>query len=144
MFAIAFAGSVSAQNQSTVPGSSTEYKLEEIMISSVKVQDGNNSVPVPNGKGTVKFTRRNGKISNVVYTDAAGKSTRLTPNTPGTNGAPKPSCKYPLPDACFGSAEKVGMCMCRPTDLSSGENDIYTIGLLLPAIQKIRVPATGF
>jgi hypothetical protein len=119
-----------------------QIELENVMISNVKPTDGSNSVRVPNGKGTIKFVKRGDKISDVVFIDAAGKSTRLSPVKPGTNGAPQPSCKFPIPDACFGTADKnIGMCMCKPTDLSSGNNTEVTIGLLLPAIQKVREAA---
>lgn len=115
--------------------------LEEVMVSSVKTTDGTNTVRVPNGRGTVKFVKRGDKISDVVFIDAAGKQTRLSPVKPGTNGAPQPSCKFPIPDACFGTADKnIGMCMCKPTDLSSGGGEV-TIGLLLPAVQKVREAA---
>lgn len=113
-------------------------QMEDVMITSLKLTDGSNTVRVPNGKGTIKFVKRGDKLSDVVFIDAAGKSTRLTPVKPGTNGAPQPSCKFPIPDACFGTPNKnIGMCMCKPTDLSSGGGE-YTIGLLLPAVQKVR------
>jgi hypothetical protein len=100
---------------------------------------GTQSVPVPGGKGTVKFTRQGDRFTNVVFVDAAGKTHRLQPIKPGTNGAPDPGCKYPIPDACFGTANKnIGMCMCKPTDLTSTGGGEYSISLLLPAVQKVR------
>jgi hypothetical protein len=143
LFVLAFVVNVSAQTTKTTPeeSPSLKYKLKDVMISSVKVNDGANTVPVPDNMGTIKFTKRGGSITNVIYTDAAGKSVRLQPNNGTANGAPKPGCKYPLPDACFGTADKnVGMCMCKPTDLSNGD-ETYTIGLLLPAVQKVREAA---
>ena len=122
-------------------GTALTYELENVLISSVKPKEGNNTVPVPNGRGTIKFVKRGDKISDVVFTDAAGKSTRLNPAQPGTNGAPSPSCKFPIPDACFGTADKnIGMCMCKPTNLSNGNEEV-NIGLLLPAVQKVREAA---
>lgn len=124
------------------PGSTAmQVTMKDIMISSVKPNEGNNTVQVPDGMGTIKFVKRGEKISDVIFTDAAGKATRLVPVQPGTNGAPKPSCKYPLPDACFATSDKnIGMCMCKPTNLSNGKEE-YTIGLLLPAVQKVREAA---
>jgi len=100
---------------------------------------GAQSVQVPGGKGTLKFTKQGEKFTNVVFVDANGKTHRLQPMKPGTNGAPDPGCKYPLPDACFGTADKnIGMCMCKPTDLTSNGGGEYSISLLLPAVQKVR------
>ena len=87
----------------------------------------------------MKFDKTGDRFSNVVYTDAAGKQFRLAPVRPGTAGAPQPSCKYPLPDACFATADKnIGMCLCKPTDKTSAGGGEYTISLLLPAINKVR------
>jgi len=139
VFAVIF--NVSAQVTNNTPGGATGFltiELEDVVISSVKVNEGDNTVLVPGNRGKIKFTRRKAGIINVSYTDAAGKTVRLQPNNGTANGAPKPSCKYPLPDACFGTADKnVGMCICKPTDLSNGD-ETYTIGLLLPAVQKVR------
>jgi len=143
LFVLAFVFNVSAQTVKNTPVKPTglTIELEDVMISSVKVNDGANTVPVPGNRGTVKFTKRGNIITNVIFTDAAGKSVRLQPNNGTANGAPKPGCKCPLPDACFGTADKnVGMCMCKPCDLSNGE-ETYSIGLLLPAVQKVREAA---
>ncbi len=86
-----------------------------------KMQEGSNTVVVPDGKGTIKFVKRGDKFFDVFFTDAAGKTFRLIPSTPGSAGAPKPNCEYPIPDACFATADKnIGMCMCIPTDNSNG------------------------
>ncbi|MEO6540004.1 MAG: hypothetical protein ABIN74_03390 [Ferruginibacter sp.] len=142
VFAVIF--NVSAQVTNNTPGGATGYMkivLEDVVITGVKANDGANTVPVPGNRGKVIFTRRGNTFTNVIYTDAAGKSVRLQPNNGTANGLPKPGCKYPLPDACFGTADKnVGMCICKPTDLSNGD-ETYTIGLLLPAVQKIREAA---
>jgi hypothetical protein len=112
--------------------------MSDVLISSVKINDGKNTIRVPDGKGTIQLVKRGDKFTDVVYTDAAGKESRLSPVRPGTGGAPKPACKFPIPDACFGipNNQSVGMCICRPTDLSSGED--FSISLLLPAVQKVR------
>jgi hypothetical protein len=137
---IAIVGNSFAQTQ--IPGSSTalQVTMSDVLISSVKIKEGTNSFPVPDGRGTIKFVKRGDKFIDVVYTDAAGKSTNLTPNRPGTDAVLPPVCKTPLPNACFGSASKVGMCVCRPGDFSNG-NEVYNIGLLLPAVQKVREAA---
>jgi hypothetical protein len=120
---------------------SQNVTMTDVMISSVKITDGKNTIRVPNDKGTIQLVKRGDKFSDVVYTDAAGKATRLASAPAGTNGLPKPACKFPLPDACFGipNSSQIGMCICRPTDITSGEE--YSISLLLPAVQAAREAA---
>lgn len=128
---VAFTGKLSAQR----------IVLEDVLISSVKIKEGTNTFPAPNNKGTVKFVKRGDTFTDVFYIDAAGKSTRLEPTRGGANGAPKPECKTTLPDACYGSANKnIGLCICKPGNLSNG-TETYNIGLLLPAVQKVREAA---
>ncbi len=115
---------------------------ESLSLNFTKVE-GRNTVKLGNGKGTVRFDARGDKFTNVEFIDASGKTTRLIPNAGGTAGAPKQDCKYPIPDACFGTADKsIGLCMCRPTNLSAGgggnDPNAILIGLLLPAVQKVR------
>lgn len=114
------------------------YKLHNVMVSSLKLSDGKNTVRLPDGNGSLELVKRGDRFSDVVFTDAAGKTTRLAPIPAGTGQLPKPACKFPIPDACFGipNANEIGMCICRPTDLTTGED--YSISLLLPAVQKVR------
>lgn len=148
VFVLAIAGEVSAQAISTEIRSSRIAKplagdrpSESISLNFTKVE-GPSTIPLSNGRGSLKLVVRGDRFSDVVYTDAAGKSTRLVPIPGGTAGAPKTECKYPIPDACFGTADKsIGLCMCRPTNLSaagSGDPTAILIGLLLPAVQKVR------
>ncbi len=135
-----FDGKTGAEQRS--PG---EKPSESMSLNFTKAE-GQNTVNLANGKGTVKFDVRGDKFTNVVYTDASGKSTRLIPQRGGTAGAPKQDCKFPIPDACFGTADKsIGLCMCRPTNLSAGGNgndpNAILIGILLPAVQKVREAA---
>ena len=133
VFMFALAGSVSAQPNK-------EITIESFSWGATNAT-GAQTVDVPNRKGKLKFVKNGNKFTNVVFIDAAGKSHRMTPTQSGTNGAPTPSCKYPLPDACFATADKnIGMCMCKPTDLSA--NSPYTVTLLLPAVQAARQAAT--
>ena len=128
---VAFTGKLSAQT----------ITLENVMVSSVKIKEGTNTFPVPNNKGTVKFVKRGGTFTDVFYVDAAGKSTKLETTRGGANGAPKPECKTTLPDLCFGNVDKnIGICICKPGNLSNG-TETYNIGLLLPAVQKVREAA---
>lgn len=152
LFALTITGTINAQNRATdVKNSTTDIPTSakkegfkdwiEIPSSGMGASNGSKTVVVPGGRGTLQFTNNDDKISNVVYIDPAGKRFNLLPSKPGTNGAPQPSCKYPLPDACFATSDKsIGMCMCKPTDLTSN-TDGYTIGLLLPAVQSVRQPA---
>ncbi|NBA87755.1 hypothetical protein GVN16_18445 [Emticicia sp. CRIBPO] len=118
------------------------YELENVLISSLKMKEGANTVQIPNGRGTIRFVKRGQSFSNVIFQDAAGKIERLNPNDGTTEGAPTPVCKCPLPDACFATANKnIGLCMCKACDLTIGEPDSWSIGLLLPAVQKVREAA---
>ncbi len=125
---VAFVGKVSAQR----------YELENSLITSIKMSEGVNTVQIPNGRGSIRFVKRGETFSNVVFQDAAGKIERLNPSDGSTDGATPTPCKCPVPDACFGTANKnIGMCMCKPCDVSSGKDE-WSIGLLLPAVQKVR------
>jgi len=118
------------------------YELENVLISSLKMKEGANTVQIPNGRGTIRFVKRGQSFSNVIFQDVAGKIERLNPNDGTTEGAPTPVCKCPLPDACFATANKnIGLCMCKACDLTIGEPDSWSIGLLLPAVQKVREAA---
>lgn len=131
LLVVAFVGKVSAQS----------YQLENVMVTSIKLNEGTNAVQVPNGRGTIRFVKRGESFSNVMFQDAAGKIVRLNPNDRSDGAAPSPACKCPVPDACFATAEKnIGMCICKPCDLSSGKDE-WSIGLLLPAVQKVREAA---
>jgi hypothetical protein len=134
LFTFAMAASVNAQRNKEIEILSFQWGVTN--------STGTQTVPVPGGKGTVKFDKTGDRFTNVVYTDAAGKKFRLTPAKPGTAGAPQPTCKFPLPDACFGTANKnIGMCICKPTDITSNSGGEYSISLLLPAVQKVREAA---
>jgi hypothetical protein len=133
LFTFAMAAKVNAQ-------SNKEIGIESFQWGATSAS-GAQTITVPGGKGTIKFDKTGDRFTNVVYTDAAGKQFRLSPVKPGTGGAPQPTCKYPLPDACFATADKnIGMCLCKPTDKTSGGGE-YTIALLLPAVQKVREAA---
>lgn len=124
--------------------SQAQYKmtLKSVYVSSVKATEGANTVIVPDGNGTLTFVKRASAFSNVVFIDAAGKRTSLTPTAGGTSGAPQPECKTTLRDACFGTANKnIGMCICKPANIA-GAPETYSISLLLPAVQKVREAAT--
>ncbi|MEO6541994.1 MAG: hypothetical protein ABIN74_13410 [Ferruginibacter sp.] len=148
LFMFAIVGNVSAQNEQLTlngtgsvkkEGSKNEIQIESFSWGATSAT-GAQTVVVPNRKGTLKFVKNGNKFTDVVFIDAAGKSHRMIPAQSGSNGAPSPSCKYPLPDACFATADKnIGMCMCKPTDLNS--NSPYTVTLLLPAVQKVREAA---
>ena len=141
VFAFVVAGKVSAQISAPTP-EPTKYTLEDCMISGITMKEGVNRIPVPNGRGTLQLMKTGDKFSDVVYTDAAGKTTRLAPNNGSTGNLPKTPCKYKLPDACFGSAgQNAALCICRPAELANGPTDPYSIGLLLPAVQKVREAA---
>jgi hypothetical protein len=100
-----------------------------ITLSTGALHDGQNSMLIKQGKGTLQFTKNGDKFSNVIYKDSTGAIIRLIPVPAGTQGAPRPDCKYPLPDACFGTADKsIGLCICKPNNISNGKGP-YTFAL---------------
>jgi hypothetical protein len=131
LFTLAMAAKVNAQKNK-------EIGIESFQWGATSAS-GAQTITVPGGKGTMTFDKTADRFTNVVYTDAAGKQFRLSPVRPGTGGAPQPVCKTPLPDACFGTANKnVYMCICKPTDIASNSGGEYSITILVPAVQKVR------
>lgn len=130
MFMLAFATHSMAQAGSAGNREAAKPVIKEVTL---KLVDGSNTVTVPDGNGTVKFTKRGDKITDVVYTDAAGKSSRMQSSQVA---GPKP-CKCPIPDACYSipNNQSIGMCICKACDLSSGN---HVVTMWLPAVQKIR------
>src|SRR4051812_42988840 len=88
LFVVAFAFNVSAQGKkaTTNTGGSTPlaYELENIMISSVKLAEGRNVIPVSQTGGQIQFTKLSKStrsFTEVTYTDAAGKTVKLQPTS---------------------------------------------------------------
>jgi len=93
----------------------------DVIIITPSLLKGTNRMQVKELKGTLIITTDGSSFSEVIFKDDAGKSTRLTATRGETNGASRPECKSKLPDACFSSPDKnIGMCICRPDDLSTG------------------------
>src|SRR5687768_1987277 len=128
---LAVAGSVNAQNRA---GSSKPQG--KVTLQDFHFVNGSNTIQLAGG-ATVTCRKTGGDaFSDVVYKDATGKTFKMVPTTAGTGGAPQPSCKYPLPDACFATADKnIGLCICKPTDKTSGGGGAYSVAILLPARQ---------
>jgi hypothetical protein len=125
------AGSVNAQNRT-----SSSKPQGKVTYQDFHFVNGTNTIQL--ASGAILTCRKTGgdAFSDVVYKDSAGKTFQLVQSTSGAGVAPQPSCKYPLPDACFATADKsIGMCICKPTDLSGGT---YSVALLLPAVQAAR------
>lgn len=94
-------------------------------ISSIQLNDGKNTVRMPDGSGSFQFVKRGDKISDLVFTGSNGKTIRLVA-IPGNTGGKLPTpCKYPLPDACFGipNSAEVAMCFCKPGDKTAQEKE---------------------
>ena len=100
----------------------TKIGQGDVILSGANLKEGTNRMTVKELTGTLVFVKKGNSFSDVIFTDNAGKSTRLTPTRGGTNGAPKPECKTKLPDACFSSPDKnIGMCICKPGDITNGD-----------------------
>ena len=130
-FTLILAGKVSAQRTVVQNGSQLE------ILDAASLKEGQNSMLIKEGKGTLQFTKSGDRFTNVSFKDSAGVVIQLTPAAAGTQGAPKPACKYPLPDACFGTADKnIGLCICKPSDISGG----YIISFIrtLPGRKKVQ------
>lgn len=121
IFVFAMAGKVSAQQFIA-------------RLTSTRLNEGSNTVIINKLKGTLKFVKQGNSFSNVVFLDSLGSVFTMSPTTGGTNGAPKPECKSTLPDACFSTPNKnIGMCICKPGDISNGGTETYSISLAVPA-----------
>ena len=112
-----------------------QIKSEQVIIYRVTMREGTNTITVTGGRGTLTFMKKNEFFSNVLFTDAAGKTSRLVPNN-GNAGIPKPVCQFPIQDASFGTGG-IGLSICRASG-TSGLSGPFTVSLLLPAMQKIR------
>jgi hypothetical protein len=128
----ACAGEAVAQNR-------TQSVIE---INALKLTDGKNTVQVPNDKATIEFVKRGDRFTDVVLIDVHGHATRLAAKPASTNGMPPSSCKFPIPDACFGipDSQEVAMCFCKPTNLSAGE---YTMTIKRAILTCRKAGSTG-
>jgi hypothetical protein len=90
---------------------------------------GAQSVPVPGGKGVLKFNKQGDDFINTLFIDAGGKTSWLIPAEPGTY-TPGYSIRFSmLEPACFASSDKtIGLCICKTEDSTSGTNN-YVIGI---------------
>lgn len=128
------------QAKAQASGGAGKVSLQDLHITA-KVVEGSNSVPLPNGHGTLRFMVRGGQIANVMHQDAAGKITRLADTDPGTghNPNPNPECKWE--ERCVYNQENgTAVCFCTPDVIKS--NEPVGIALLLPAVQKVREAAS--
>lgn len=114
-------------------------QLENVFVSSYQLKEGNNTVMLPNNKGTLRFMYRGGNVINVMLQDAAGQIIRVNEDTDPAAGNPNPvpTCKGEL-RCTFSQKYNTTICFCIPElPLSSGAPTVQ-IGLLLPAVQKVR------
>lgn len=121
------AGKVSVHDISITKVKIVKIGQGDVILSGVNLKEGTNRMQTKELLGTLLFVKSGNTFSDVIFTDEAGKSTRLTPARGGTDGAPTPTCKTKLPDACFSSPDKnIGMCICKPGDITNGD-EVYTI-----------------
>ena len=69
-----------------------KYIIKDVLISSITVKQGQNSLLIKHGKGTLNFTIQGESISNINFKDSLGKTHSLTAMAANTPGAPKPDC----------------------------------------------------
>lgn len=136
------AGKVSTHDVSMAPTApASKIGAGHLILPVANLKEGQNTLLTKEGKGTLTFVKRGDSFSDVIYKDSTGSSTRLLPTQGGANGAPKPECKTELPDACFGTADKtIGMCICKPGDISNGRPGTYYIKL---QVRGHRIPLTA-
>jgi hypothetical protein len=121
-------GKVSTHDVSIAPTAITKVGPGQWVLSGANLKEGTNRMQTKELTGTLVFVKKGDSFSEVIFTDDAGKPTRLTPTRGGTNGAPTPTCKTKLPDACFGSPDKnIGMCICKPGDISAGGDPTWVL-----------------
>ena len=136
--AVALCGRVNAQTKNDIH----KETIEIVSWSLGATANGPQTIAVPGNKGTLKFNKQGEKFTNVVLIDANGKTHQLKSSSAGAVGSTTTPCKYPIPDACFATADKsIGMCMCKPTDLTANGDGKIQISLLVPAVQKVRESA---
>jgi hypothetical protein len=111
----------------------SQLKSEPVIISGVTMREGTNTITVPKGRGTLTFMKRNEFFSNVIFTDAAGKTSRLVPII-GASSALKPTCQFPIPEASFGTTG-IGLSICRAS-VTPGNSGLFKVSLLLPENKK--------
>ncbi len=103
------------------------------VIPSLKLVEGKNTVRTPDGSSSFQFLKRGDSFTDVIFTDEHGHEIRLSAVPGSTNGSIPTPCPWPIPDACYSipNASKIGMCMCKATDLSTGEYNISFVRAVL-------------
>lgn len=100
---------------------------EQVTLTNISMQEGTNTVQLKGNKGTLTFLKKAHFFSNVIFTNAAGKTIRLMPAT-GT----KPARSFSKQGALFGDRKTVLVSICLQPK-ASPEAGNYSIKILFPS-----------
>ncbi len=110
---------------------------------SVAVDGTTATAKIPDGLGSIKMLNRGDGYTQVVYIDAAGRSTNLLTVTSFKGRGTKPICKTGQSNSMYSSTDgSINMILCKAAVVADGSTPL-TLSIVLPAIQTIREPATS-
>ena len=103
---------------------------EQVFLTGLAMQEGTNTISLKGGKGTLTLLKKGDMFSNVIYTDATGKTSRLLPKQ-----GLKPLCAYPIPESGFGTEQTALLFVCW-TSPAAGPAGPYNITVVLPGVLR--------
>lgn len=104
--------------------------IEQIFLTGLAMQEGTNTISLKGGKGTLTLLKKGDMFSNVIYTDATGKTSRLMPKQ-----GLKPLCAFPIPKSGFGTEQTALVFVCRASP-AAGPAGPFNITVVLPSVLR--------